>query len=114
MWANHNANSQFEFVIQRADIFTKAASLGFSNGLSIHSDPRDLGRALVRHWNQKLLGDALLQKVTDPRFAILIKNRSRTEFLYTESGYEPLDETDFDWRWTVGSIGVGLQAWKDQ
>ncbi len=79
----------------------------------MNSDPAELGKALIRHWNDKLLHDAQKQNVTDPRFAILIKSRSRKEFVYVESPYPPLKEDDYEWKWSQNQVGVGLQGWKD-
>ncbi len=67
--SNFSPGIRFEFVIQRANIFQKAPILGFPEGLNASSPVANLGRALIRHWNQKHLGDCRVQKLTDPRFA---------------------------------------------
>ena len=68
---NMKNGGEFELVIQRADIFKKHVSLGFSS-LSTNSDPNQLGVALLKHWQDKVLNDALRQKVIDKRICILI------------------------------------------
>ncbi len=67
---------KFEWVIQRADIFTKSQELGF-NSLSVASPTRDLGLALWRHWYGKVDGDAKEQSVTDKSVCILVKSKDR-------------------------------------
>src|SRR5450759_3445225 len=51
--SNQDVGSNFEFIIQRADIFKKAVNLGFAAGLHANSVTDDLGKAIVRHWNAK-------------------------------------------------------------
>lgn len=92
--------SSIEFVIQRADVTTKAANLGFPKGLSRESPPRDLGAAVVRHWNEKFDKDLVAQRVTDPRLAILVKDASRTNFTYLEQPYLRLREDEILWGWS--------------
>lgn len=112
LWGRLDAGTEFEFVIQRADIFTKAIALGFLKGLSVDSAVHELGTALVKHWNEKYLRDKTVQKVTDPRIAILLKNGQRRRFVYVEFAYPPLDEKDFTWVWSREG-GRGLKGIKD-
>lgn len=109
LWNQLTVGASFEFVIQRADTFKKADSLGYPKGLSRESDPQSLGNALIRHWNAKLEADATAQEVKVPRLAVLLKNRARERFVYVELDYPPFDETQFVWRWSRDD-GFGLQG----
>jgi hypothetical protein len=84
---NITPGTSFEFVIQRADIFTKSHQLGFPEGLTQNSLPGDLGTAIIRHWNQKFQNDCRKQNVRDPRLAILLKNKTRQNLSYLELAY---------------------------
>ncbi len=112
VWNRLSPDSSFEFVIQRADIFKKAKSLGFADGLNPNSDVKKLGTALIRHWNLKFQTDRDAQKVKNPRITILLKNTARRRFVYVELGYPPLVEKDYTWRWSKED-GLGLQGLKD-
>lgn len=112
VWANQAIGSNFEFVIQRADIFKKAVELGFKRGLHAKSDTNDLGRALVMHWNAKFQRDSEAQEVTDPRVCILLKDLARRNFTYVEFGYPSLKPSDYTWSWSKQD-GVGLKGFKD-
>jgi len=111
--ANLDVGSRFEFVIQRADIFAKAAALGFDE-LARNSDPEHLGAALIRHWNNKFELDASEQGVKDAREAILVKRKDRKKFVYVEVPCSILKEAEFTWHWTErkGLAGKGLQGSK--
>lgn len=54
----------------------------------------------VRHWNAKFNRDSELQGVTDPRFAVLLKNRARNRFVYVEYEYPLWREEEYPWRWS--------------
>ncbi|MFH7028647.1 MAG: hypothetical protein ACHBN1_25450 [Heteroscytonema crispum UTEX LB 1556] len=110
---NFTVGSSFEFVIQRANIFQKAAQLGFPEGLNSSSDIANLGAALIRHWNEKHQRDCIAQNVTDPPIVILLKNRLRKRLAYVEFAYPILQEADYRWRWSREG-GFGLQGWKDE
>jgi len=109
LWRHLGVGASYEFVVQRADIFKKAAYFGFPAGLDAQSSPADLGCALIRHWNQKFEQDSIRQGVTDPRVSMLLKSLARDRFTYVEYAYPPLDEDEFEWRWT-DSNHVGLQG----
>lgn len=111
LWANQAVGSNFEFVIQRADVFKKAVELGFRGGLSATSATKDLGRALIRHWNAKFHRDAEAQKVSDPRIGILLKDLARRNFTYLEFDYPSLNENDYTWQWSKQD-GFGLKGMK--
>jgi hypothetical protein len=111
--SNQEIGSNFEFIIQRADIFKKANDLGFPGGLHAQSAPNRLGKALVRHWNAKFQKDSKTQGVTDPRICILLKNRSRKDFTYVEFAYPALDENDFRWSWSKKD-GLGLKGFRQE
>lgn len=101
---------QIEFVIQRADVIKKQETLGFS-GLSIHgSSPQDLGNAVMAHWRQKVEGDSTYQEVTDPRVAILLKNKARTSFAVIEGELSVPHDDEISWFWTDPNSKGGLQG----
>jgi hypothetical protein len=104
---------RFELVIQRASIFGKAAALGFPDGLSLESPVENLGKALIEHWNQKFNADSIEQKVTDPRIAILLKDRTRRNFGFLEARYPPFEANNYRWAWSKGA-GKGLQGSDDE
>jgi hypothetical protein len=108
---NFNPGTNFEFVIQRANIFQKATLLGFPGGLSATSNVADLGKALIRHWNEKHRKDCINQNITDPRIVILLKNRTRKRLAYVEFAYPFLQEEEYQWQWSREG-GFGLQGWK--
>ena len=110
LWDRQDPGSSFEFVIQRANIFKKAAELGFPKGLTPRSEVADLGAALIRHWNKKFQTDLASQRVKDPRIAMLLKNRARDHFVYMEFDYPPLDERDYTWEWSTKE-GLGLKGY---
>lgn len=111
--SNLNPGCTFQFVIQRADVFTKAQELGFP-GLTVDSPPATLGEAIIRHWNQKLIQDRNVQSVTDSYEGILCKKKNAIEYVYVEFPLTPLDPTQFSWNWSVarnaGEAGKGLQG----
>lgn len=98
----------FEFVIQRADVIKKQAELGF-RGLSLDSDPQVLGAAVMAHWRAKVLGDAEYQGVEYARMAILLKNRTRTEFSVMDEELHLPNDDELVWDWTNASR-TGLQG----
>lgn len=107
---NVEKGGDFELVIQRADIFKKAADLGFQN-LSVDSQPALLGRALMRHWiDHKIKKDMVAQSVSDARVCILLKSKDRKKYTFIEQPLEQIRELDMSWRWTNNSKS-GLQGW---
>jgi hypothetical protein len=108
---NVRPGGEFELVIQRADIFKKAADLGFAP-LSVSSPPALLGKALMKHWlDQKIKRDMAAQGVDDPRVCILLKSVDRTRFTFVEQPLEILSDNELEWRWTDDKKS-GLQGWK--
>lgn len=105
---NFNLPTEFELVVQRADIFKKAESLGFRK-LNKDSSPPTLGKALLKHWNTKILEDAAAQSVSDRRICILLKSRDRTEYAYLEEPLKVYSNEELDWKWT-DSTKTGLQG----
>ena len=100
---------EFEVVIQRADIFTKAKDLGFSS-LSIKSSPKDLGAALLKHWyEEKVRQDAKDRGIKERRVSILLKSKNRKNYVYFEEKLVEYRESDLIWAWT-NTAKKGLQA----
>lgn len=100
--------SEFELVIQRADIFKKAETLGFGH-LNIDSDPQKLGAALLRHWRIKVEEDAAFQGVEDKRVFVLLKSGSNRRFAFFEEDIKLYQEDEIAWRWT-DDTKTGLQG----
>ena len=99
----------FEVVIQRSDIFTKAKELGFSS-LSTKSSPEDLGAALLKHWyEEKVQQDAKNQGIKERRVSILLKSKNRKNYVYFEEKLVEYRESDLIWAWT-NTLKKGLQA----
>lgn len=74
-WAfRDHAETEFELVIQRADIFKKAQALGFHH-LDVNSDPQILVAALLEPWRRKVEGDAEFQGVTSKRIFAFLKSK---------------------------------------
>ncbi|MEI6042833.1 MAG: hypothetical protein WCS37_00455 [Chloroflexota bacterium] len=102
-------NANFEFVIQRASIFGKSEQLGFTEKLSLQTPPADLGRAIAKHWNDKVLNDMREQSVEEARLVILIKSLDRKQYIYIERPLALFKAEDFEWAWSNEKF-VGLQA----
>ena len=96
---------EFELVIQRADILKKYS-------LTINEQEQVLGEALIDHWNNNFDRSAEAKGVTESRIAFLLKNQSRTQFLYFEQSYPKLDPRAFTWRWT-DEQKLGLQGYEN-
>lgn len=105
--------SSFSFIIQRADVIKKADSLGFP-GLTEKSPPQDIGAAIIKHWNQKIITSRLAQGIKTSYEGILLKTIKGTEYVYCEFPLEPLQADTFSWNWTIdrksGKSGAGLQG----
>ncbi len=105
--------STFFFVIQRADIIRKAELLGFP-GLTELSSPEELGSAIIKHWNEKIITSQSSQDVVNSYESILLKTIKGNEYIYCEYPLYPLEPSTFTWAWTVdkktGISGVGLQG----
>lgn len=99
---------EFELVIQRADVYKKAAGLGFPP-LSGDSDPNLIGEALLKHWAQKVLEDAQSQGVTSKRIMVLLKTADKSRFAVLEEDIRLYRPAELSWRWT-NSQHNGLQG----
>ncbi|BDA74186.1 hypothetical protein CAL7716_083520 [Calothrix sp. PCC 7716] len=110
---NINPGSTFFFVIQRADVIKKAVQLGFPD-LTERSSPQELGAAIIKHWNDKIITSKSAQNVTNSYEGILLKTIRGTIYAYCEYLLEPLNSDAFSWAWTVdritGKDGAGLQG----
>lgn len=101
--------SEYEVVIQRADIFKKAELLGYDS-LSTDSPTEQLGSALLKHWyDNKVEQDAIDQGVEDKRVCILLKSPDRKDYVYLEEQLVRHSEFDLKWYWT-DETKTGLQA----
>ena len=112
-WAfRDNVETEFELVIQRADIFKKAQQLGFEH-LDINSDPQRLGAALLEHWKQKVEGDATYQGVTSKRIFVLLKSINNRKFAFFEEDIRLYSPNELTWRWT-DETKTGLQGIRNE
>ena len=100
--------SEFELVIQRADIFKKATALGFGH-LDINSNPQTLGAALLEHWRIKVEDDAIFQNVDSKRIFVLLKSIDSKEFAFFEEDIKLYHPNEITWRWT-DDTRTGLQG----
>lgn len=108
-WAfQAGTESEFELVIQRADIFKKATSLGFEQ-LDIHSDPQILDAALLKHWRIKVEQDAVFQDVNDKRVFVLLKSVDNKKFAFFEENIRLYQQDEITWKWT-DNTKTGLQG----
>jgi hypothetical protein len=98
-----------DFVIQRADVYSKAGELGFPTGLNKSSPVNDLGRAVVALWNNKVRIDMAAQRVREPRLAVLLKSDDRKHFGFFEVPLPIFDPGALAWGWTTEN-GRGLQG----
>ncbi|WP_157531094.1 hypothetical protein [Mycobacterium sp. IS-1496] len=116
--SSYRPGSRVEYVVQRADIYSKGVELGFRGGLTTNSPTDALGDALVEHWNRKHRADSAKQAVTQPHIAVLIKAPSRKRFTYVEATYPEWDANDLEWRWSApdlrGREHVGLTAFRGE
>lgn len=101
-------NCEFELVIQRADVYKKARELGFDH-LDSNSDPNLIGEALLRHWRNKVLGDAADQNVVSRRVMILLKSADKHRFSILEEDIRLYRPEDLTWRWSNANRN-GLQG----
>lgn len=112
-WAfRDGTESEFELVIQRADIFKKANILGFDH-LDINSDPQRLGAALLEHWRLKVDGDATFQNVEDRRIFVLLKSVNNKKFAFFEEDIKLYQPNEITWRWT-DETKTGLQGIRNE
>lgn len=112
-WAfRTDAESEFELVIQRADIFKKATALGFDH-LDINSDPQTLGAALLEHWRIKVEDDAIFQNVDSKRIFVLLKSIDNKKFAFFEEDIKLYQPDDITWHWT-DDTKTGLQGIRNE
>lgn len=97
-WSFYN-NCEFELVIQRADVYKKAHDLGFES-LDSNSDPNRIGAALLKHWNDKVLADAVAQSVTSKRVMVLLKSLDKKNFAVFEEDIKLYQPDEIEWQWT--------------
>lgn len=97
-WAFYN-ECEFELVIQRADVYKKAADLGFEP-LDSSSDPNRIGAALLKHWQNKVNGDAEDQRVTSKRILVLLKTADKKHYAVFEEDIVQYATEDLYWEWT--------------
>lgn len=105
---NMKIGGEFELVIQRADVLKKRETLGFPD-LNLNSPPDYIGMALIKHWQNKVNEDAMIQSVQDKRVCILLKNVACNRFAYFEEELAMYHPSDLTWRWT-DSTKTGLQG----
>lgn len=97
-WAfRADIESEFELVIQRADIFKKASILGFKH-LDVNSDPQVLGAALLKHWRVKVEEDASFQNIDSKRIFILLKSIDNKKFAFFEEDIKLYQPNEITWR----------------
>lgn len=104
--------TEFQLVIQRADIFKKATALGFEH-LDINSDPQTLGAALLEHWRIKVEQDAVFQNVNDKRVFILLKSVDKKKFAFFEEDIRLYQQNEITWKWT-DDTKTGLQGIRNE
>lgn len=100
--------ANFEVVIQRADILDKRVELGFPN-LTLDSEPREIGAAVLAHWKSKIRSDSNTQGVASPRIAILLKSSNHRRYALLEQDLAQYSKRELIWSWTDGKR-KGLQA----
>lgn len=103
-----NAETEFELVIQRADIFKKAQMLGFEH-LDVNSDTQSLGAALLEHWKRKVEDDAKFQGVKSKRIFVLLKSTNNRKFAFFEEDIQLYNADELTWKWTDDNK-TGLQG----
>lgn len=112
-WAfRENVETEFELVIQRADIFKKAADLGFPS-LNVNSEPQTLGAALLEHWRRKVEDDAIFQNVSSKRIFVLLKSTNNRKFAFFEEDIRLYSPSELTWRWT-DETKTGLQGIRNE
>lgn len=110
-WA-FTVGTEFEVVIQRADIFKKSASLGFGH-LNMSTDPQTLGAALLEHWRRKVEADAAVQHVKDRRIFVLLKSKNNRQFAFLEEDIRLYRPQELTWIWT-DETKTGLQGIRNE
>ena len=112
-WAfRENSETEFELVIQRADIFKKANALGFDH-LDINTDPQTLGAALLEHWRIKVEDDAISQGVDSKRIFVLLKSKNNQKFAFFEEDIRLYTPDEITWKWT-DETKTGLQGIRNE
>jgi hypothetical protein len=100
--------SNFEVVIQRADVLKKREELGFPK-LTLKSEAQLLGTAVLAHWQRKMTADLQTQDVSQPRVSILLKSRNHRHYAFIEQDITLHERNDLIWSWT-DVAHHGLQA----
>lgn len=100
--------SSFELVIQRADVIKKRVSLGFPT-LTLESPPQEIGNAILKHWNNKVLTDMQTQDVTEGRVGLLLKSSNHCKYVFIERQLRVFSTDELIWSWT-DTTKTGLQA----
>lgn len=95
--------NSFRFVIQRADIIKKGSQLGFSD-LTLSASAEDLGLAIIRHWNDKIIASKTAQLVRNSYESILLKTIRGNQYLYCEYPLEPYEPDEFFWQRTNSGL----------
>jgi hypothetical protein len=108
--ASMRPGMNIDFVIQRADIHSKAKQLGLPEGSL--KDPSRVGPAIIRLWNEKVRLDMATQRVKKPKLAVLLKSVDRKHFGYFEIPLPTFDPGRLNWAWVRGEER-GLQARED-
>jgi hypothetical protein len=82
--------------------------LGFPK-LDINSDPQLLGAALLKHWELKVLDDAIEQNVKNKRVFVLLKSLDNRDFALFEEDVKLFKPNELTWKWT-NETKSGLQG----
>ncbi len=97
-----------QLVIQRANIIGKRKELGFPH-LTLESTPAELGLAVMKHWQNKVVADMETQGVTDARICVLMKGKKHTQYAYFEEKLRLYSPEEITWAWAT-SDRKGLQG----
>lgn len=107
--SNVSIGGRVEPIIARADIFNRCyPDLGYYE-LSMDDNPKDLGNAIIRLWNQKVSKDANTLGIKHKKISVLAKSNDLAKFAYFEKDIDPYDEDKFEWSWT-GDARKGLEG----
>jgi len=90
--ASKKKGDTFEVVIQRCDIL-KDRNISLDNPVEV------LGESILSHFNRFFNTSVDRQKVTDPRVAFLIRDRSQKNFTFFQKQYELYESDKITWRW---------------
>lgn len=82
---------EFEFVIKRADVLRKY-------GLEMQ-DPYELAQHIIEDRNREYERSAEVQRISDPRVALFLRDRQQHRFAYWEEPYGVFDVDEYRWDW---------------